>query len=54
MITIKKVDKSFFELYDTVPQNVDVRSELKLKRIDGGFGGITFEEVPVTPYVKDL
>lgn len=54
MITIKKVDKSFFELYDTVPQNVYVHSELKLKLIDGGFGGITFEEFPVTPYVKDL
>lgn len=27
MITIKKVDKSFFELYDMISQNVDVRYE---------------------------
>ena len=54
MLEIKKINKSFFELYDTIPQNVDVHSELRLKRIDGGLGGITFEEVPVTPYVKDL
>ena len=54
MITIKKVDKSYFELYDKIPMNVDVRSELQLRRIDGGLGGIEFKEVPVTPYVKDL
>ena len=54
MITIKKVDKSYFELYDKIPMNVDVRSELQLCRIDGGLGGIEFKEVPVTPYVKDL
>ena len=54
MITIKKVDKSYFELYDKIPMNVDVRSELQLRRIDGGLGGIEFEEVPVAPCVKDL
>lgn len=54
MIKIKKVDKSFFELYDKVPQNVEVHSELRLRMIDGGLGGIAFDEVPVTPYVKDL
>lgn len=54
MITIKKVDKSFFELYDKIPMNVDVHSELRVRQIDGGLGGIAFDEVPVTPYVKDL
>ena len=54
MLTIKKVDKSCFELYDKIPMNVDVRSELQIQRINGGLGGITFNEVPVTPYVKDL
>lgn len=38
MITIKKVDKSYFELYDKISMNVDVRSELQLCRIDGGLG----------------
>ena len=54
MITIKKVDKSYFELYDKISMNVDVRSELQLRRINGVLGGIAFDEVPVTPYVKDL
>ncbi len=54
MIKIKMVDKSYFELYDKIPMNVDVRSEFQLRRIDGGLGGIAFDEVPVTPYVKDL
>ena len=40
MIKIKKVDKSFFELYDKVPQNVEVHSELRLRMIDGGLGGM--------------
>ena len=40
MITIQKVDKSYFELYDKIPMNVDVRSELQLRRIDGGLGGM--------------
>lgn len=39
MIIVKEVDKSFFELYDKVPMNVDVHSEYKVKRIDNGLGG---------------
>lgn len=54
MITYKEVDKSYFELYDTVSMNVDVRSEYKVERIQSGLGGLSFEEVPVCPYVKDL
>ena len=51
---IKEMDKTCFELYDQVSQNVDVRSEYHVTRIDNGLGGLVFEEVPVTPYVKDL
>ena len=51
---IKETDKSCFPLYDQVSMNVDVRSEYRVSMIDGGLGGLRFEEVPVTPYVKDL
>ena len=54
MIYVKKTDKSSFEMYDSISQNVDVRSEYRVKRIDNGLGGFILEEVPVTPYVKDL
>ncbi|MCR4586494.1 MAG: GNAT family N-acetyltransferase [Lachnospiraceae bacterium] len=54
MIQIKKTDRSCFEMYDSVSQNVDVRSEYRIKRIDGGLGGFVFEEAAVDPYVKDL
>lgn len=50
----KEVDKTYFPLYDQVSQNVDVRSEYRVSRVDGGLGGLVFEEVPVTPYLKDL
>ena len=54
MIEIREVDKSCFELYDQVSMNVDVRSEYKVIRQDNGLGGMLFEEVPVTPFIKDL
>ncbi len=54
MLIFKEVDKSFLKLYDTIPMNVDVRSEYKIKRINNGLGGFLLEEVPVTPYIKDL
>ncbi len=54
MIYIKEVDKTYFELYDTISMNVDVRSEYRIKRIDNGLGGLLFEKVLVEPYVKDL
>ena len=47
------MDKSFFELYDKVSVNVDVRSEYKVKRINNGRGSF-FEEIEVQPYIKDL
>lgn len=54
MITIREVDKTYFPLYDSIPQNVDVRSEYRVQRPGNGLGGLTLEEVPVAPYVKDL
>lgn len=54
MIDVREVDRSFFPEYDKVSQNVDIRSEYRVSRIDGGLGGMIFEEVPVTPRVKDL
>lgn len=53
-MVIKEVDRSFFELYDKVSMNVDVRSEYKVKRLENGLGGLVLEEIPVKPYQKDL
>ncbi len=52
-ITFKEVDKSFLALYDTVPMNVHVRSEFRVRQLDDGFGFV-FDEVPVAPYVRDF
>lgn len=54
MITYCEVDKASFALYDRVTMNVDVRSEYRVKHLDGGLGGMLLEEVPVAPYTKDL
>ncbi len=54
MLIFKEVDSSFFELYDEVTMNVEVRSEYKVERIDRGLGGFLLEEIPVKPYRKDL
>lgn len=40
--------------YCAVPIRVDVQSILRVTAVDGGFGGLALQEVPVTkPYVKD-
>ena len=54
MVTFREVDPSYFALYDSVPQKVDVRSEFRLTPQDGGLGGLLLTETPVTPCVKDL
>ena len=54
MIQYKEIDSSFFELYDRVSMNVDVQTELKITRVNNGLNGLRFDEVPVTPYIKDL
>ena len=54
MIEIKEVGKTYFPLYDNVSQNVEIKSEYHVKRIDSGLGDFIFEEVSVTPHIKDL
>ena len=34
MISVKRMDKTCFGMYDTIPMNVDVRTEYQMKRID--------------------
>lgn len=36
MITVKEVDKTYFDLYDQVSMNVEIHSYYKLKRLDSG------------------
>lgn len=54
MIYIKEMDKSCFQIYDTISMNVDVHTIYDVKRIDSGLGGFSFDEVEVEPYIKDL
>ena len=54
MVTFKEMDKTCFAMYDQVTQNVEIKSEYQIKRVDNGLGGLLLEEVPVTPHVKDL
>lgn len=54
MIIFKEMDKSCFPIYDQVTQNVEIKSEYQVKRVDSGLGGLMLEEVPVTPKIKDL
>ena len=54
MITLRQVDKPYFDLYDRVLMNVDVCSEFRVEPLNNGLGGILLKEVPVEPYIKDL
>ena len=54
MITFKEMDKTCFPMYDQVTQNVEIKSEYKVKRVNNGLGGLVLEEEPVTPRIKDL
>ena len=53
MITVKEVDRTYFDLYDQVSMNVEVHSIYKLKRLDSGLSGLIFDEVPVKECIKD-
>ena len=53
MISVKRMDKTCFGMYDTIPMYVDVRTEYQMKRIDNRLG-LIFDEVQVAPYRKDL
>lgn len=51
MVICKEVDNSYFELYVSVPMNVDVRSEYIVKRMDHGLGGLVLEEIPLLNHI---
>jgi len=54
MIRVSQVDATYFEAYDQIPMLVRGSSILEVEKIDGGLGGIRFNEVTVAPFVKDL
>lgn len=57
MISIQPFDHSQqaqLTAYDQIPMRVNVRSEYKLEKIQGGLGGIHLVETAVEPYQKDL
>ena len=54
MITYKKVDHTYFSLYDQVPMRVQVASYYRIVKINRGLGGFTLVETPVEPYIKDF
>ena len=54
MITFSEMDRTCFPLYDSVSQNVDVRSVYQVRLLNSGLGGLMLEETPIAPYVKDL
>lgn len=54
MITCERVDEAFFGMYDEIPMLVHVRSVFVPCAINGGLGGVLFEERSVEPYVRDM
>ncbi|GFP75407.1 GNAT family N-acetyltransferase [Clostridium fungisolvens] len=54
MITYREIDESYFEQYDKIPMLVQVKSILRLEKVDNGLGGILLKEVPVKEHIKDL
>jgi hypothetical protein len=54
LTTIKQVDTTYFPQYDTIPMQVHVGHEYRLVKQNNGLGGITFEETPVEPYIKNF
>lgn len=40
MITYREIDNSYFDKYDKIPMLVEVKSILKLEKLENGFGGI--------------
>ena len=54
MIIYKKVDRTYFPLYDQIPMRVYVTSYYRIDKDNRGMGGFTFVEAPVEPYTKDF
>lgn len=54
MITYKKINKDYFDLYDSIDMLVQVKSIYKLEKINRGLGGIILKEEIVEEYLKNL
>ncbi|MGI5898761.1 MAG: GNAT family N-acetyltransferase [Christensenellales bacterium] len=54
MISYQQVDQRCFPQYDMIPMRVNVSSEYRIEKIDGGLGGFRLIETPVKPYIKDF
>ena len=54
MITYKKVDKTDFSQYDSIPMLIHVSSYYRIEKINRGLGGFSLIETPIEPYTKDM
>ncbi len=54
MITYRKIDSSYLDKYDKIPMVVNVKSILKLEKVQNGLGGILLKETPTEEYTKNL
>ncbi|MCL2633558.1 MAG: GNAT family N-acetyltransferase [Oscillospiraceae bacterium] len=54
MITYKKVDRTYFPQYNSIPMCINVESYYKIEKINRGLGGFNFIEISVEPYIKDF
>lgn len=52
-IKIKEVSKENLKEYSEIPMWLNVTSKYELREVEGGLGGIIFEEVNVKEYIKD-
>lgn len=52
--TIQKVSLDKLNEYNTIPMYIESNTIFKLKKPNGGLGGILLEEEQVLPFVKDL
>lgn len=53
-LLLERIGPERLDEYSAVPSLVEVESILQVKEVDGGFGGLALELVPVsTPYVKN-
>jgi ribosomal protein S18 acetylase RimI-like enzyme len=53
-IEIREVTKEHLNEYVKIPMWFKVTSKFNLNKVNGGLGGITFDEIVVAPYIKDL
>ena len=55
MIVYKKIDKTYFSKYDSIPMRFNVTSYYRIEKINRGLDGFRFIETPVEqPYIKDF